>query len=151
MGYGPVQASVQELNVATATAQHNVGDKIIVEGVEYTYTQADDTITQYQAVSLDVAADANAKKVTPSSAVIGNLFGVAQIAVTDEYFFWCATRGKVTCLIDTNATAGLLLAPSATAGVLIAPNSDGSEVTHVRAVAMEAGAATNAAKRIYLF
>lgn len=151
MGYGLVQASVQDISLISSTANHNVGDRCIVDGVEYVYTQADDTITQYQAVSLDVAASANAAKVTPSGAVIGNLFGVAQIAVTDEYYFWCAVKGKVTCLIDTNATAGLLLAPSATAGVLIAPNSNGSEVCHVRAVAMEAGAATNAAKRIYLF
>ena len=126
-----------------------VGMTRIIGQTEYTFTQADDAITQYQAVTTDHAANTSGKKVTPCGAATDDFFGAAQVAVTDEYYFWCATRGPMTCKIATAATAGLQLACSATAGVLATPAN--TDVAHIRAKAMEAGAATNAAKAIYAY
>lgn len=134
---------------ATLPPGYFVGKKRIIGNTEYTYVQADDTITQYQAVTTDHAANTSGKKVTPCGAATDDFFGAAQVAVTDEYYFWCATRGSMTCKIATAATAGLQLACSATAGVLATPAD--TDVAHIRAKAMEAGAATNAAKLIYVY
>lgn len=147
MGNGLVQGLAQGIDDESSTAKHVVGERTFKDGVEYIYTQADDAITQYMCVSLDQAADSTGGKVRPCAAVADDVFGVAQIAVTDEYYFWCAVRGKVTAKIATAATAGQLLSASDTSGVMANP---GAAEAHIRGKALEAGAATNAAKSIYL-
>lgn len=118
-------------------------------GVDYIYVQADDAITQYQACKLDLAASTTGNKVTPTGATTDRIAGVAQVAVTDEYYFWLAVKGMVTCKIATAASAGDLLSGTATAGVLALGAATDARVD-VCGVAMEAGAATNAAKAISL-
>lgn len=118
-------------------------------GIDYIYVQANAAITQYQACAIDAAASTTGNKVTPTTATSSYVEGVAQVAVTTQYFFWLAIKGVVSCKILTAATVGQLMTSTAVAGVLGAGGATDALV-HVTGVALEAGAATNAAKLIKL-
>jgi len=136
---------VTDINVA---AQYPVGTRRFEGGNEYVYMQADDAFTAGQAAKIDSATGV---KCTPTAAATDGCIGVAEIAVTDEYFFWLTVRGPASALIADSTSAGEILAPSATAGVLaVAPTSTARrKVIGEAAEANSTGAA--AAKVVYLY
>lgn len=134
----------------SATAQYKVGTRRYENGREYVYTQADDTITANQVVKLDAAASTSGAKVTPTAAATDPVFGVAEVAVTDEYYFWCTVRGVASALVKTGTTAGTLVAPSSTAGALdTEPTS--TAVRSGRITLLDSNSSgSDAAKNVYL-
>ena len=118
MGVSIGQVFDDKVTAISSTALYVIGTVRHENGKKYVYTQADDTITANQAVKLDVAASATGAKVTPSGATADILFGVAEVAVTDEYYFWCCVAGSTTILVADSLSAGDILGPSATAGTL---------------------------------
>ena len=117
-------------------------------GIDYIYVQADDTITQYQACKIDFAASTTGNKVTPTTATTDFILGAAQVAVTDENYFWLAVRGVVTCKILDAAAAGDVLSGSATAGCLTLGAAAAN--VHAAGMALEDGAAGDGGKLVYL-
>jgi len=132
----------------SSTALYPVGTRRFEGGNEYVYMQADDAFTAGQAAKIDSATGV---KVTPTAAATDGCVGVAEIAVTDEYFFWMTVRGPASVLIATGTNAGEILAPSGTAGVLaIAPTSTARR--KVIGEALEANSSgADAAKVVYLY
>lgn len=130
-----------------------VGMRRYENGREYTFTQADDAVAINKLVKLDIAASATAKKVTPTAAAGDSTFGVAEVAVTDEYYFWATTRGVALALVADNTTVDDPLAASGTSGVAVAAAEGGSgHYEFVFATALEANASGGAlAKNIYIF
>jgi hypothetical protein len=146
----------------TATQGHELGLIVWVGGVEYTYVQADDAVTQYDALTLDVAAAgsgtaANAPwLVTPTGAAAVVFMGVAHLAFTAGYFGFIITKGKAFVQAETSVAALDYLAPSAVAGELITQPSTAGNPTKADfdsalasihgkgAVALEAEGATTA-------
>lgn len=149
---GRLASFAGSLTTPTAAQEYAIGQKIEVDGVEYTYTQADDTITANQALKLDAAASASAKKVTPTAAATDIIVGVALQAVTDEYYFWMATQGLVTVNVADGTAVGDNLGASGTAGVAAKTAEAGSGMYDVpRLVALEANSSGGAAaKKAYL-
>lgn len=120
-----------------------------LNGKEYLYVKAGGTIAVNQACKFDFANKTDGSQVIVTAAVTDHLAGVNEAgALVSGNFFFMTVRGYAQCQILTAATAGQILAPTATAGVLGSPAN--TDVTVQRAVAMQAGAATNAVKAIYL-
>lgn len=147
---------------ATSTQQHELGLEVWVGSKKYVYVQADDAITLYDAVTLDVAAGgsgtaANAPWLITRTAAAGNvLVGVAHVAITAGYFAFIQTWGKAFVQAETSVAALDKLAPSAVAGELITQPSTAVNPTKadfdsalgnvhgIGAVALEAEGATSA-------
>lgn len=147
---------------ATSTAQHELGLEVWVDSKRFVYVQADDAITLYDAVTLDVAAAgsgtaANAPwLITRTGAAGVNVFGVAGVAITAGYYAFVQTWGKAFVQAETSVAALDKLASSAVAGELITqPSTAGNptkadfdsalgNVHGVGAVALEAEGATSA-------
>ncbi len=150
MALGPIGFGFADaVDEQSATQLNPIGALRYEGGIWYRYVQADDAITQYQACTYDHAAATDCSKVTPTGATTDHVAGVAQIDVTDEYYFWLAISGNFLCKIATGASAGDLLSASGTAGVLALGGATDGRV-HVCGKAMQAGAATNAAKLVVL-
>jgi hypothetical protein len=110
----------------TSAQEHELGLEVWVSGIKYTYVQADDAVTLYDAVTLDVAAAgsgtaANAPwLVTPTGAAAVSMSGIAGVtAFTAGYYGWIITGGKAFVQAETAVAALDFLAPSAVAGELI--------------------------------
>lgn len=117
-------------------------------GKMYRYMKATTALTVNQAAALDTTTDNTGNNVRPTAAVTDMLFGVAETAILINNFGWITVMGVASCKIATAATAGQFVSPSATAGVLINQTTAGNDVN--AAMALEAGAAANLAKNIYL-
>ena len=83
---------------------------------KYEYNQADDALTQYDAVAVDIAGSATGLKVTRASSAGQLIKGFAQVAVTDEYFFWLQVGGHGSGTIKNGVAAGEPLTGTSTAG-----------------------------------
>lgn len=115
----------------------------------YQYCQADDALTQYDAVAIDIAASAAGLKVTRAATAGQRLLGFAQVAVTDEYYFWLQRGGVMSATMKTGVAAGDPVTGTSTAGACgqateagsgaykfaqftaITANSSGSDATRV--------------------
>ncbi len=116
-----------------------VGMRRKMNGKTYVFQQADDAITVNQAVKLDVAASSTGLKVTPTAAVGDSCYGVAETALTDEYYGWITVEGVASCLVLNGTAADDPLAASGTAGVLQKAAEAGSgDYEFVVASAMQA-------------
>lgn len=126
----------------SADPLHTVGEIRFENGKKYMYTQADDAITQYQVCVFDIAASATGKKVTPSGTAGQPCVGVAEVAVTDEYYFWLTIGGFATAIVKTGVAVNDPLTCTATAGALgkAAEADSAAAYKNVRAFAAEANA-----------
>lgn len=84
----------------------------------YRYAWADDTITINQALTEDITASATGRKVYPPATAGLPICGVAEVAVTDEYYFWMTIVGKVNVIQKTGTVVGTVLTATTTAGAL---------------------------------
>lgn len=121
-----------------------VGLRRFEGGKEYVFTQADDAFTAGQAAKPDSTTGA---KVTPTAAATDGFSGVAEVAVTDEYYFWLTIRGSnIQASVADSTSAGAILAPSGTAGVLaVAPTS--TAIRQARGILNAANSSGGAAVR----
>jgi hypothetical protein len=142
-------AFIDQVTDISATQLYPMRTRRHENGVDYIYVQADDAITQYHACSIDFAASTTGNKVRPATDTTDFVQGVAQVAVTDEYYFWLATRGVVTCIIGATAVAGNPLSATAADGVLDLGGANDARV-HVCGVALQNGAAGPVSKLIQL-
>lgn len=83
---------------------------------KYEYCQADDALTQYDAVCIDIAASANCTKVTRAGTAGQLIRGFTQVAVTDEYYFWLQTGGVMSATMKTGVAAEDPVTATSTAG-----------------------------------
>lgn len=154
MSNGLQSAWIDKVTDTGATQLHPVGTRRFENGREYIYQQADDTIAVNSLVKLDAAASATGLKVTPTGAAVGDsAFGVAEVAVTDEHYFWCTVRGVASCLVANGVAVDDPLGSGGAAGTaykVVEVDSAGA-YNFVRAVALEANASGGAlAKNVYL-
>ena len=147
MGVSIAQTFHDKVTAISADALYPVGTVRHENGKKYVYQQADDAITQYDYVILDVAASATGKKVVSGTDTTDMIFGVAEVAVTDEYYFWCTVGGPATVLAATGLSAGDTLGASAATGVMDAVST--RDPFGILLVANSSGSA--AARAIMLF
>ena len=120
---GTRQTLQTPISQVDATALYTVGEEIEIfddtYGLKrYRYTQADDAFTAGQFATPDIAANASGKKVTPGGTAGLPICGLAENAVTDEYYFWMLIRGKAAGNVKTGVAIGDALTCSGTAGAL---------------------------------
>lgn len=129
-----------------SSPKHRVGTEYIApNGNVYCYIQADDAITVNQAVQMDSTTGV---KVTPTGAASDLLFGVAETAITDEYYGWITVRGVAQCLVADSMAQGDPMAASGTAGTLTKAVEAGSgSYEHVRCELLAANSSGAAAVR----
>lgn len=119
MSYGAPFAWKDKVTDTSATRLYPVGTRRLEPtGKEYTYQQADDAITANQAVMLDVSGSSSSLEVTPTAAATDPVYGVAEVAFTDEYYGWICTKGPTSAIVANGVAAGKRLTASGTAGVL---------------------------------
>lgn len=117
--FGVPIAWTEPVTAASHTpARYPVGTRRVENGREYVYQQADDAVTVNQAVMLDIAASATGLKITPATTEQKAIYGVAEVAFTDEYFAWVTVKGVASTLIATGSAVGDRLCLAATDGVL---------------------------------
>lgn len=109
----------------------------------FRFVQAEETITQYDFVGIDENNEAS--PITAAIAGDGWDIGVAQVAVTDTYYFWAAMRGNgINGRVDASCAADTALYTTGTAGVLSSTTStSGTKIDGVVAVASAGTSATN--------
>ena len=139
----------------SATAKYPVGTRRFENNKEYVYQQADDAITAGQAVKLDAAASAAGLKVTPTAASGDSCVGIAETAITDEYYGWITVGPKgavVNAIVKTGVAVDDPLAPSGTAGALVDAVEAGSgDYEFVCFAAMEANSSGSDASAKVMF
>lgn len=132
--------------------QYPVGRRRFENGREYVYQQADDTIAVNSAVKLDAAASASGLKVTPVAAEGDSLFGIAETAITDEYYGWITVRGVASALVATGVAVDDPLCPSTSGALRDAVEAGSGDYKFVRCSALEANASGGTlAKNVYLY
>jgi hypothetical protein len=138
------------LTTIYTTQPANVGKERRIEGGnEYLLMKATGTIAANAACKHDTS-DPTGQSVVATASVGDDFAGVNEAgALTSGQWFWMTVRGVASCKILTAATVGTIMAPTATAGVLGAPAN--TDVAFQKAISLEAGAATNAAKRIRIY
>lgn len=129
MSYGIPIAFNDKVTDISATAKYPVGTLRRENGKLYEYQQADDAITAGQFVKLDYGASDTGKKVTPTGAITDHVHGVAETAITDEYFGWITIQGGCDALVANGVAAGQRLFPTATAGTLDGTAADVSDAS----------------------
>lgn len=106
--------------VETSTAKFKLGTRMLAgeSGQEYIYAKASGSaLAQYDWVAID--ENFLAVKGTSALADAKHLFGIAQIAFTENYFGWFVVRGSdVLAKFDGTAAADIVLYTSGTAGQL---------------------------------
>ena len=144
-----VKSFAEAVTKISATPEYPVGAKRFEGGKKYIYQQADDALTVGQAVILDFTASAYGLKVAPSAAATDHVYGVAEVAVTDEYYFWATVGGQVTASVATGVTAGDPLIATSAAGII---GKDGAAAANRCAIAMESNSSGGPlAKKVFLF
>lgn len=135
---------------STLPPGYYVGMRRYESGREYTYMQADDTVAVNSPVKLDIAASATAQKVTPTAAAGDGFFGVAETAITDEYYGWITTRGVASCLVLDGVAIDDPLAPGngALDTAVEAGSGDYEFVVAIALVANSSG--STAARSVYI-
>lgn len=125
MSYGTINKVLGvDVDVVSSTPDHELGLVVEADGVRYMYVQADDAVTQYNAVKIDAAAAGSGTAgnvpylVTPTAAADEVLAGVAQVAFTAGYYGFVAIGGKVIVLVAAGLTALEPLGTTGTAGTL---------------------------------
>lgn len=132
--------------------QYPVGRRRFENGREYIYQQADDTIAVNSAVKLDITASASGLKVTPVAAAGDSLFGVAETAITDEYYGWITVRGVASALVATGVAADDPLTTASGGALSDAVEAGSGDYKFCRCSAMEANASGGTlAKNVYLY
>jgi hypothetical protein len=84
------------------------------DGTEYMYVHAAEAVSQYDWVGVD--EDFEASKLTKGMVDDGYYIGIAQVAASDNDFFWIAIRGEVTGAVLGSCAADVPLYSSGTAG-----------------------------------
>lgn len=109
-----------EVTTISSTPVHPIGTRLFKNGREYVYMQANAALAAGQCVKLVASGIA----VTPTTAATDPVLGVAETAVTINYYGFITVRGPATILIATGTSVDAILAPGATAGVMAtAPTS----------------------------
>lgn len=108
------------------------------DGTEWMYVHAATAITQYDAVGVDENYEASA--LTKAMADDGWQVGFAQIAASDNDFFWlCMGGSNVKVRVAASCAADVSLYTTATAGVL--DDTSGSQTVVNGVTAVTAGSA----------
>lgn len=108
-----------DLTANTAAATHRLGEIVeAADGQEYMYVQdSGAAITQYFAVAIDEAFAAT--ELTTTLAQEGHYIGIAQVALTADYYGWIAMKGSdLTCKMNAAVAVDTQLYTTATAGEL---------------------------------
>jgi hypothetical protein len=107
------------------------------DGTVFMYVQAGAAITQYQAVGID--ENFQASPLTKTMADDGWMVGFAQIAASDNDFFWlCMEGSNINVQVAGSCAADVSLYTTSTAGVLDDTSASQTKVQGVTAVAANA-------------
>ena len=114
---------------------------------KYVLLQATTAFTQYQAASFDTTT--NGVTAAPCTAAGAFIIGIAQVAVTINYFAWFLCGGIGTVIQKTSTTAGDPLTSTTTAGALGQATETGSGAyKHVAAVCLVTNSSGSDANKI---
>lgn len=126
-----------------AAAEHQLGLEVSPDSNPqnvYRYVQADDAVTQYDAVTIDTAVGGSGSSanvpyvVTPTAAADTVIYGVAQVAFTAGYYGFVLIKGAGTVNAATTVVAEAHAVPTATAGQL-----DDTAASAANALALASG------------
>jgi hypothetical protein len=146
---GTIGVNLTQTVAGTGTS-YNEGDqwplgKIVtgIDGGRYMRVHASAAITQYQAVGVD--ENYEAAPLSKTMADDGWMIGFAQVAASDNDFFWLAMTGSnIKCKTLTDCAADVALYTSGTAGSLDDDSSSQTKIDGVVAVSAATSAtATN--------
>lgn len=119
------------------SAEHTLGMKIHTSyGKAYRYVQAGATMVIGSGVRRKIDESAEPWVVEYTTETTDDLFGVLQIAVTDNDYFWCQVEGPVDAVnVATGVVATDPLVPSSTDGRL--EKQSGSILVAAKAIALD--------------
>ncbi len=115
-GYGTETRSYNTNGIGLgATAQ----TRYLASGKRYRYVRADAAIAAGDCCKYKLGETDDPWAVVPTAATTDFGFGISEVAVTDQYYFWITIHGFVkNAKVTTGVAAGSMVAPSGTAGRL---------------------------------
>jgi hypothetical protein len=112
----------------SATAEFDLGAEVndprggSRAGNRIRYVRADAAIAQYDACKMKLTESDAPHAVIPTAATTDFVSGIAEVSVTDQYYFWLTVHGYVPIANVADASAqGEVLGASGTAGRLETP------------------------------
>lgn len=132
-----------DLDATSSSIEFQLGEKVMGNsGTEWVYVQANGAISQFDVVGID--ENYQAAKITKAMADDGWMVGFAQVAFTDNYYGWVATRGSdIGMNVLASCASDVALYTSATAGSLDDSATSQTKIDGVVAVSAAATAATS--------